>query len=160
GWVDEATKTTTGISIPCLLSVLAYFDPQATVAGIDSFAPAPTPPINLLFQVYHLMFMLGSLFVPIGLLAGLFYVWGRRLWTSRRVLWLLVITVFLTEIAITAGWWTAEIGRQPWVVYDVLLTSQGLSPTLSTFDLVASLGMFIVLYALLLVLFLYLMNKK
>jgi cytochrome d ubiquinol oxidase subunit I len=160
GWVDEATRTTTGISIPCLLSVLAYFDPQATVAGIDSFAPAPTPPINLLFQVYHLMFMLGSLFVPIGLLAGLFYVWGRRLWTSRPVLWLLVITVFLTEIAITAGWWTAEIGRQPWVVYDVLLTSQGLSPTLTTFDLVASLGMFILLYALLLVLFLYLMNKK
>ncbi|MCP6769683.1 cytochrome ubiquinol oxidase subunit I, partial [Klebsiella pneumoniae] len=81
--------------------VLAYLDPHATVAGIESFAPAPTPPINLLFQVYHLMFLLGSLFVPIGLLAGLLYVWGRRLWTTRWVLWILVITVFLTEIAIT-----------------------------------------------------------
>jgi len=160
GWVNEATQTTTGISIPCLLSVLAYLDPHATVAGIDSFAPAPIPPINLLFQVYHLMFLLGSLFVPIGLLAGLLYVWGRRLWTTRWVLWILVVTVFLTEIAITAGWWTAEIGRQPWVVYDVMLTADGLSPTLSTFDLVASLGMFIVLYGLLLVLFLYLLNRK
>ena len=74
GWVDEATQTTTGISIPCLLSVLAYFNPQATVQGINSMSPPdPTPPINLVFQVYHFMFGFGSLFVPIGLLAGLLY---------------------------------------------------------------------------------------
>ena len=66
GWVDTATQTTTGISIPCLLSVLAYLNPQAVVQGIDSFAPDPTPPINLLFQVYHFMFAMGSLFVPVG----------------------------------------------------------------------------------------------
>ena len=59
GWVDTATQTTTGISIPCLLSFLAYQDIHATVAGIDSFAPAPTPPINLLFQVYHFMITMG-----------------------------------------------------------------------------------------------------
>ena len=60
GWVDETTQTTTGISIPCLLSFLAYQDIHATVQGIDSFAPDPTPPINLLFQVYHYMIMVGS----------------------------------------------------------------------------------------------------
>ncbi len=160
GWVDEATQTTTGISIPCLLSVLAYFDPNAVVQGIDSFAPAPLPPINLLFQAYHLMFILGSLFVPVGLLAGLLYLWKRRLYETRWMLWLLVVTVFFTEIAITAGWWTAEIGRQPWIVYGVMETADGLSPTLSTFDVAASLGMFILLYALLLALFLYLLNRK
>ncbi len=160
GWVDQTTQTTTGISIPCLLSVLAYQDPQATVAGIDSFAPAPIPPINLLFQAYHFMFGLGSLLVPVGLLAGLLYVRKQRLYEARWMLWLLVITVFAGEATIIAGWWTAEVGRQPWVVYNVLETADGVSPLLGAADVVISLGMFIVLYALLLVLFLYLLNRK
>ena len=109
GWVDEATQTTSGISIPCLLSVLAYFNPQATVQGINSMSPPdPTPPINLVFQVYHFMFGFGSLFVPIGLLAGLLYWRKRRLFTARPMLWILVVTVFFVEAAIIAGWWTAE----------------------------------------------------
>ncbi len=131
GWVDQATQTTTGISIPCLLSVLAYQDPNATVAGINSFAPAPIPPINLVFQVYHFMFGFGTLFVPVGLLAGLLYWRKRRLFTARWMLWILVVTVFFVEAVIIAGWWTAEVGRQPWVVYNVLSTADGLSPTLS-----------------------------
>jgi cytochrome d ubiquinol oxidase subunit I len=159
GWVDEATHTTTGISIPCLLSVLAYLDPQATVQGIDSFAPDPIPPINLLFQVYHFMFGFGSLFVPIGLLAGLLYWRRQRLFTARWMLWILVVTVFFVEATIIAGWWTAEIGRQPWVVYNVLATADGVSPTLAGIDVAVSLGMFLVLYAILLVLFLYLLNR-
>ena len=160
GWVDVSTQTTTGVSIPCLLSFLAYQDINATVAGIDSFAPAPTPPVNLLFQVYHFMIMVGSALVPIGLLGGLLYLWKRKLYEVRWVLWLLVITVFAGEATITAGWWTAEVGRQPWVVYNVLATAQGVSPVLSATDVVISLGMFIVLYGLLLVLFLYLLNRK
>ena len=64
---------------------------------------------------------------------------------------LFVITVFFVEVAIIAGWWTAEIGRQPWVVYNVLLTADGVSPVLTAIDVVLSLGMFVVLYALLLV---------
>jgi cytochrome d ubiquinol oxidase subunit I len=161
GWVDEATQTTTGISIPCLLSFLAYQDINATVQGIDAFSPpSPTPPINLVFQVYHVMINVAPLLAGIGALAGLWYVWGRRLLRSRLVLWLCVITVFAGEIAITAGWWTAEIGRQPWVVYDVLTTADGLSPTLSGLDVGLSLGGFIGLYAILFLLFLYLMNRK
>jgi len=159
GWVDEETKTTTGISIPCLLSVLAYLDPQAVVQGIDSFAPDPTPPINLLFQVYHYMFALGSLFVPVGLLAGLLYLHKRRLFTTRWMLWIQVVSVFFVVSAIIAGWWTAEIGRQPWVVYNVLKTADGVSPLLSGEEVVVSLGTFIALYAILLALFLYLLNR-
>ncbi len=161
GWVDEATRTTTGISIPCLLSVLAYLNPQAVVQGIDAFSPpAATPPINLVFQVYHFMFAMGSLFVPIGLLAGLLYWRKRRLFTARWMLWILVVTVFFVEAAIIAGWWTAEIGRQPWVVYNVLATADGVSPKLTAAEVVFSLGTFLALYGILLVLFLYLLNAK
>jgi hypothetical protein len=64
------------------------------------------------------------------------------------------------EIAITSGWWTAEIGRQPWVVYNVLKTADGVSPTLSGEDVALSLGLFIGLYTLLFVLFLFLLNRK
>ena len=158
--MDAATQTTTGLNIPCLLSFLAYQDIHATVQGIDSFAPAPTPPINLLFQVYHLMINLGPLLAGVSVLAGTWYVWKRRIFQSRFVLWLLVLSVFMGEIAITAGWWTAEIGRQPWVVYNVLETANGVSPVLGGLDVALSLGLFIGLYALLFVLFLYLLNRK
>ena len=67
-----------GSRIPCLLSVLAYSDPQAFVPGINDFPGQPTPPVNLLFQVYHVMFGLGSLFVRARPAGGLFYVWRRR----------------------------------------------------------------------------------
>src|SRR5262245_25314571 len=128
GWVDTATQTTSGISIPCLLSVLAYLNPQAVVQGINSFSPPdPTPPINVVFQVYHYMFIVGSALSPLALLAGLLYVWGKRLYRTRWVLWLLVISVFVGETTITAGWWTAEIGRQPWIVYNVMKTADAVS---------------------------------
>ena len=160
GWVDTATQTTTGINIPCMLSFLAYQDIHATVQGINSFAPSPTPPINLLFQVYHVMINLGPLLAGIGVLAGAWYLWKRRIYQSRFVLWLLVLSVFMGEMAITSGWWTAEIGRQPWVVYNVLETANGVSPVLSGLDVALSLGLFIGLYALLFILFLYLLNRK
>jgi cytochrome d ubiquinol oxidase subunit I len=160
GWVDETTQTTTGISIPCLLSFLAYQDIHATVQGIDSFAPAPTPPVNLVFQVYHFMITVGPALAAIGLLAGLLYLWRRKLFEVRWVLWLLVLTVFAGEATIIAGWWTAEIGRQPWVVYNVLPTADGVSPVVSAIDVALSLGMFLILYGLLLVLFLFLLNRK
>jgi cytochrome bd ubiquinol oxidase subunit I len=160
GWVNEANQTTTGISIPCLLSVLAHGNPQATVTGLDAFPPNQYPPINLVFQVYHWMFNLGFLYVPIGLLGALLFLWKRKIYEARWVLWLFVITVFFTISSIIAGWWTAEIGRQPWIVYGVLPTEVAVSPTLTTTDLVISLVIFLVLYTVLFILFLYLLNKN
>jgi cytochrome d ubiquinol oxidase subunit I len=160
GWVDEAARTTTGISIPCLLSFLAFRDPNATVQGIDAFPNDPLPPINLVFQAYHAMVGLGFLFVPIALLAVLLFFWKRRLWESRWMQWILVVTVVLAGASITAGWWTAEIGRQPWIVYNVLETSKAISPVVGGVDVLASLVMFIVLYLILFVLFIYLLNAK
>jgi cytochrome d ubiquinol oxidase subunit I len=160
GWVDEAARTTTGIPIPCLLSVLAFWDPNATVQGLNSFGAEPIPPVNLVFQAYHAMVGLGFLFIPIALVALLLFFWKRRLYESRWMLSILVVTVFLATAAITAGWWTAEIGRQPWIVYNVLETANAGSPVLSSFDATLSLLMFIGLYAILFALFLYLLNAK
>lgn len=160
GWVDEATQTTTGISIPCLLSFLAYQNPQATVTGLEAFPPTEYPPINLVFQVYHAMIGLGSLYIPIGLLGALLFFWKRKVFEIRWVLWLFVLTVFFTLISTIAGWWTAEVGRQPWIVYGLLPTALATSPTVSATDVTISLIMFVVLYAILFVVFLFLLNNK
>jgi cytochrome d ubiquinol oxidase subunit I len=72
----------------------------------------------------------------------------------------MVLTVFLAESTITAGWWTAEIGRQPWIVYNVMKTVDGVSPNLDAAEVAFTLGSFVFMYAVLLVLFLYLLNAK
>jgi len=160
GWVNEANQTTTGIKIPCLLSVLTHGNPQATVTGLNAFPPDQYPPINLVFQVYHAMIGLGSLYIPIALLGVLLYFWKRKVFEMRWVLWLFVITVFLTLVSITAGWWTAEIGRQPWIVYGLLPTAAATSPTVTATDVTISMIMFVLLYLLLFVLFIFLLNNK
>jgi cytochrome d ubiquinol oxidase subunit I len=105
------------------------------------------------------MVALGMLFIFIGLVSTIYYFWGRRLFRTRWVLWLLVASVFLTEVATIAGWWTAEFGRQPWVVYKLLTTASAVSPSLKTQQVVFSVITFVVMYAILLVLFIYLLNK-
>ncbi|MCB9113886.1 MAG: cytochrome ubiquinol oxidase subunit I [Caldilinea sp.] len=160
GWVDVSNQTTYGIKIPCLLSFLALGDINATVQGLNSFPSDEWPPINLTFQSYHVMINLGMAFIGIGLLAALFFFWGRRLWTNKFILWLLVLTVFLTETATIVGWWTAEFGRQPWIVWGLLRTVDGGSPVLLGYQVLLSNGMFVVLYTILFVLFIYLLNEK
>ena len=100
GWVDEATQTTTGISIPCLLSFLAYQDIHATVAGHRLLRAGTRPrPSTSLFQVYHFMIRSGAAAGRHRPAGRALYLWKRRLYESRFVLWLLVLTVFIGEIA-------------------------------------------------------------
>jgi cytochrome d ubiquinol oxidase subunit I len=160
GWVDEAAQTTTGFSIPCLLSFLAYNDINATVTGLTAFPQDTWAPLNLTFQVYHIMINLGVLFPLIGFLGAAFYFWKRRLWSTRWVLWIFVVSIFLTELATLSGWWSAEFGRQPWIVWNVLRTADAVSPVLQGYQVLFSVLMFVVLYALLFVLFIYLLNEK
>jgi cytochrome d ubiquinol oxidase subunit I len=160
GWVNESAQTTTGIKIPCLLSVLSYGSIHAAVPGLTQFPSDTWAPVNLTFQAYHAMIDLGFLFPLIGVV-GLLYWWRRRDGAlPRPILWVFVSTVFLAEIATIAGWWTAEIGRQPWIVWNVLRTSDSVSPTLRTGQVFASLLMFALLYLLLLVLFVFLLDRK
>ncbi len=161
GWVNESTQTTTGLKIPCLLSLLSYGNIHATDPGLTQFPSDVWPPVNLTFQAYHVMIDLGFLFPMIGGVAWLY--WRRRRVNGdlpKLVLWMLIVTVFLTEIAQTAGWWTGEIGRQPWIVWNVLRTADGVSPTLQTDQVLLSLVTFALLYLVLIVLFLMLLDRK
>jgi len=159
GWTDPDTQTTKGLHVPCLLSFLATQDFHGEVQGLDAFPRDDWAPTNLVFQVYHLMIDLGTLFLGIAALAVGLWVWKRRLWQTRWVLWLLVSSVVLTELATESGWWTAEFGRQPWVVWQVLRTSGAQSPNVTTAQVAFSIGMFVVLFALLLVVFLFLLDR-
>jgi cytochrome d ubiquinol oxidase subunit I len=160
GWVDEANRTTYGIGIPCMLSILAYGDPNATVTGLNEFPPEMWPPVNATFQSYHLMLALGLLFILVGFLGVLFLFRKQKIFQMRWLLWLFVLMVFLAELSTATGWLTAEIGRQPWIVYNLLLTAEGVSPTLNTGEVLASVIMFVAIYTVLLALFIYLLNSK
>lgn len=159
GWVDEADQTTKGVAVPCLLSILVGKSPDTEVQGITATAADDRPPVNLVFQAYHLMIDLGSLFVIIGAV-GVFLVWRRKLFDTRWFLWVLVFTVVLTELATLAGWWTAEFGRQPWIVWEELRTLGAASPNVTTTSVAVSLIGFALLYTLLLGVFLWLLDRK
>jgi cytochrome d ubiquinol oxidase subunit I len=158
GWVDEDAGTTTGLAIPGLLTFLSG---QDTVTGIDDFAAETRPTIvNLTFQSYHLMVALGMAIVPFALLAAGLWFWKRKLLELRWALWIVVSTVFVSLFVITMGWFTAEFGRQPWIVYELMLTANANSPVVGEGEIMISLGGFVLIYALLLVLFIYLLNAK
>jgi cytochrome d ubiquinol oxidase subunit I len=164
GWVDEEHERVAGLFIPGGLSLLAHNDPSAAVTGLDAFAPEDRPPVQLVFQMFHLMVGLGMAMIVVSW-AGLF-LW-RRGWLfdgSRRVvrvyLWLLVFAVLLPQAANQAGWFAAEVGRQPWVVYELLRTSDGLSEAVNRDQVLFSLVMFGLIYMLLFVLFIFLLDRK
>jgi cytochrome d ubiquinol oxidase subunit I len=159
GWTDPDNETTTGISIPCLLSFLSYQDPQAEVTGLEAFPKDEWANASLVFQVYHLMIDLGMLFIAIGGLACILWIWKRKLWDQRWMLWVLVSSIVMTEIATLSGWWTAEFGRQPWVVWQVLKTAGAESPNVTFSQVAFSIGMFVVLYAIVFTMFISLLNR-
>jgi len=160
GWTNPDKQQTTGIAIPCGLSFLAYQNPNATVQGLDAIPRSDWAPVNLEFQVYHLMINLGMLFAAIGVVASGLWVWKRKLFNARWMMWVLVFTVGLTEVATIAGWWSAEIGRQPWTVWNLLRTGDSTSPNVSTTNVAPSLVMFIGLYAVLSWVFFRLLDKR
>ncbi len=160
GWVDTATETTRGVHVPCLLSYLAYQDTSATVTGLEAFPRDDWAPANLVFQVYHLMINLGMVFLAVSAVAVLLWIWRRRLFRTRWMLWVLVASIWLAELATLSGWWTAELGRQPWVVWQILRTDGAESPMVTTAQVAFSIGMFVVLYSLLGGIFLWLLHRR
>lgn len=142
------------------MSWLAGGSTNTVIEGLNSVPREDWAPVGWVFQSYHLMVALGGLFVGIGLLGVLFAVWGERIWRTRWLLWTFVSTIFLTELATMTGWWTAELGRQPWIVWGLMRVENAVSPNLTTGQLLFSNTMFVLLYALLFVLFIYLLNEK
>jgi cytochrome bd ubiquinol oxidase subunit I len=160
GWVDEGgERVRAGLGIPGLLGLFVTGAPSASVTGLDAFARGDRPPVNAVFQSYHLMVALGMALIALCVL-GAVYLWRGRLWRTRWLLALFVVAVVGPQIAIQSGWFSAEVGRQPWIVYNILRTANGYSPTVGAAEVIASILMFTVAYGLLFALFLYLLDHK
>jgi cytochrome d ubiquinol oxidase subunit I len=160
GWVDEKKEMVKGgVAIPGLLSYLTYGDTSKPVRGLREFAREDRPPVNLSFQFYHLMVALGFGMISVAGFGFLFF-WRGSLFEKRWLLWLLVCSVLGPPLANLAGWFAAEVGRQPWIVYGRLRTWQGLSVVVQANAVMTSLVLFTGIYLLLFAVFLYLMNDK
>jgi cytochrome d ubiquinol oxidase subunit I len=159
GWVDAKTETTRGLALPGMLSWLAHGDAAHPVTGLRDIPQDERPPVNFTFQLFHVMVGIGFTMIGLALWAA-WALWRGTLENSRPLLWLLVISVLGPQIANQAGWWAAEVGRQPWIVYKLLRTSQGLSAVVSANQVVASMVMFTGVYLLLFAAFVFLLNEK
>jgi cytochrome d ubiquinol oxidase subunit I len=148
------------IVVPGVLSFLAYGTFHSDVRGLGAFPEATWPDnIELLYYSFHIMAGLGTLFILVMAWAN----WQRfrgKLETSRGLLWILMLAVPFPFIANTAGWLTAELGRQPWIVYGLMRTEQGISDVVSQGSTVFTLIGFAGLYFVLGVLYLFLVGRE
>lgn len=137
------------LKIPKVLSFLTHARWNAEIKGLADFNRELWPDnVELLYYSYHVMVGLGTVFVAL-LLISVFFVWRKNLAKQRWLLWIWLLALPLPYIANTAGWMTAELGRQPWVVYGLLRTSEGASTQVSAGNTLFTLIGFMGLYALL-----------
>ncbi len=159
GWVDEKNEQVVGLQIPSLLSFLAHNDFHAPVTGLKAFAPEDRPPVEASFMFFHGMVGIGFTMIAIAALGFLYFRHGS-LHERRWLLWILVFSVLLPQMANQLGWFAAEVGRQPWIVYGVMRTPEGLSAVVKANVVLSSLILFTVIYFLLFAVFIYLLNDK
>jgi len=160
GWVDEANEKVYGIKIPNGLSFLIDFDFNTEITGLKAFPPDEIPTqVNAVFQFYHLMVAIGMMLIALTVFAT-FLRFRGILFDKKWLMSIFVFSVLLPQIANQVGWFSAEMGRQPWVVYGLLRTSDALSKSVTANQVLSSLIMFFLIYTILLLLFLYLLNKK
>jgi cytochrome d ubiquinol oxidase subunit I len=160
GYIDQKNQQTHGVAIPGGLSFLTHYDFNAPVKGLSAFAPEDRPRLlNIVFQSYHIMIAIGMLLIALTTI-GMILLKRNKLFDKPWLMNVFVWSLLLPEIGNQAGWYTAEVGRQPWVVYGLLRTSDALSKAVTANQVLFSLILFAVVYALLFVLFIYLLNRK
>ncbi|MFZ5801954.1 MAG: cytochrome ubiquinol oxidase subunit I [Candidatus Omnitrophota bacterium] len=160
GWVDEeGEKVRWAIGIPGMTSFLVHWDPAMPVPGLKAFPKTDWPPVNLTFQAYHVMMAIGMALIVLATL-GLFLWWQGKLFVTRWFLWPCVFSVLLPQIANQFGWMAAEVGRQPWIVYGLMRTNEGISDVVNAGQILFSLIGFTLIYALLFILFIFLLDRK
>ena len=160
GWVDQENEVTHGLSIPKGLSYMVHFDADAPVTGLDQYPVEDRPgQVNAVFQFYHIMVAIGMFLIALTLYAS-FLLWRGKLYNKRWLLHIFVWSVLLPQIGNQVGWFAAEMGRQPWIVYKLLRTSDALSKSVSANQILFAIILFTVIYIILFALFIYLMNKK
>jgi cytochrome d ubiquinol oxidase subunit I len=160
GWVDEKNERVRfGIGIPCALTFLVHSNFTDPVTGLDAFKPEDRPPIQFVFQTYHAMVGIGMGLIGLAALS-VFLLWRKRFFRKRWLMMVLVFSVLGPQAANQLGWFSAEVGRQPWIVYGLLRTSDGLSKVVKAEAVLTSLIMFAFIYALLFAVFIFLLNEK
>jgi cytochrome d ubiquinol oxidase subunit I len=157
---EETGEIDNPIVVNDLLSFLIYGTTKAEVTGLDRIPKDQWPTaLPLLYYSYHIMAGLGTWFL--ALMAGsAFLLWRKRLYVARWALWAVLISFPLPYIANTAGWMTAELGRQPWLIYGLMRTSEGFSSTVSAGNGLFTLLGFMGLYSLLGLLFTVLIYRE
>jgi len=169
GWPDAENETVHfSVQLPYLLSLMVYNDPTKPVPGMDQIPADERPPVWLPFQTFHLMVGLGTLMIGVSALAC--WCWYRDTYERHRgLLWAVVLMPLAAMTANQAGWITAEVGRQPWVVYPSiqngvemmgLKTADGLSESVTAQQVLGSIVLFGIIYSLLFAIWVFVLNNK
>jgi cytochrome d ubiquinol oxidase subunit I len=147
------------IFVPDFLSFLAYGNLHANVKGLVAYARELWPPVELTYYAYHIMVGLGTIFASVCAVAVLLLALGQLV-HARWMLWILMLLMPFPYIANEAGWIVTEVGRQPWIIYGVMRTAEGSSPTVESAEALFTLIGFAGMYFVLGVLFLYLVLRE
>jgi cytochrome d ubiquinol oxidase subunit I len=169
GWPDAENETVHfGVKLPYLLSLMVYNDPTVPVPAMDQIPEDERPPVWLPFQTFHIMVGLGTIMIGVAGLACL--AWYRGKFGQQRwLLWAIVVMPVAAMTANQAGWITAEVGRQPWVVYPSvqdgvemmgLRTADGLSESVTAQQVLSSIILFGIIYSLLFAVWVFVLNNK
>ncbi len=169
GWPDAENETVHfGVQLPYLLSFMVYNDPTRPVPGMDQIPEDQRPPVWLPFQTFHLMVGLGTLMILVAAYAC--WTWYRGTFDQRRwLLWAIVAMPIVAMTANQAGWITAEVGRQPWIVYPSvqdgvemmgLRTADGLSESVTAEQVLSSIILFGIIYSMLFAVWIFVLNHK
>lgn len=163
GWVDEEARTVRGITVPGVVSVMLgkglEVTPETRLLGLNDVPAENRPPLQLTFQGFHWMVYCGVVMFALAGTGMLLWFRGRLL-ASRRWLALCVPAFLLPQLANQAGWIATEVGRQPWIVQNLLKTQDAFSTNVSAGQLWFSLIFFSLIYAGMLALFIFLLLKK
>jgi cytochrome d ubiquinol oxidase subunit I len=155
----EERRVDYGLAVPGGLSFLVHFDFTTPVPGLDQFPREDWPRVDYVFQTYHLMVVLGLAFISLTLFASL-QRWRGAVFRQRWLLWLFVVSPLAAHLANQLGWISAELGRQPWVVYGLLRTGESVSKSITGGMVLGSIIMFGVVYAALFAVYVFVLNEK
>ncbi|MDE2312885.1 MAG: cytochrome ubiquinol oxidase subunit I [Elusimicrobia bacterium] len=160
GIPDDARQELRGaIGVPGLLSFLVHGKTGAPVTGLNAFAPDDRPPAAACYILFHLMVFIGIVLAALfGL--SLWRLRGGRLYEDRWLLRGLIGSILLALLANEIGWCAAEVGRQPWIVYGLLRTKDAVSKSVPASDVLISIVLFSVIYAMLFAVWLYIIDEK
>jgi cytochrome d ubiquinol oxidase subunit I len=159
GWVNEKDEVTYGIKLPGMLSWLVSWDTKTEIKGLKDFPKGDIPPVNIVFQTYHVMVLFGMFFIFISTLS-LFLFRGGKIYNMKWLLIPYVFSILFAQLSNQLGWMSAEIGRQPWIVYGLLRTKDAISVTVSGGEVLFSVLLFSAIYLVLFTVFMWLIVRQ